>query len=140
MSPTILMLEDDAERRDRFEAVVANRFRDFRLLVWQSAIRMVEEVESHLQSASLIALDHDLVEEPGQPDPGDELQAAKWLAARSPICPVIIHTSNTRRGDAMEGEFQLARWTCLRILPIGDDWIEVDWYHAARRLLRLRRR
>ena len=36
----------------------------------------------------------------------------------------------------MEGELALAGWTYRRVVPIGDDWIEVDWYWAARRLLR----
>jgi hypothetical protein len=51
---------------------------------------------------------------------------------------VIVHTSNGIRGDAMEGEFELAGWTCRRLMPLGDDWIEVDWRAAVRRLLRRR--
>jgi hypothetical protein len=138
MPPVILMLEDDTERRDRFQSVVVSRLPDHRLLVWRSAVLMMAEAEAQLPDAALIALDHDLIEEAGQPDPGDGLQVAKWLAERPPICPVVIHTSNTRRGDAMEGELQLAGWAYRRILPLGDDWIEVDWYHAVRKLLRAR--
>jgi hypothetical protein len=96
----------------------------------------LRELESLLPQAVLIALDHDLEPADDDPtDPGDGLVVAKWLAGRVPICPVIIHTSNSLRGDSMEGELDLAGWTYRRILPVGDDWVEVDWYRTARRLL-----
>ena len=136
---TLLMLEDCDDRRDRFRAVVARRFPDLRLVTWPSAGVMVAELERHLPAARLISLDHDLEPGPSGPDPGDGLDVAKWLAERPPACPVVIHTSNVRRGDAMEGELDLAGWTYRRVTPIGDDWIEVDWYLAVRRLLKPRR-
>ncbi len=104
--------------------------------LWRSAVTLLDELDRHLPHADLISLDHDLLSEPGEPDLGDGLMVAKALAAHRPRCPVIIHTSNTLRGDSMEGELQLAGWTYRRILPIGDDWIEVDWFRAAKRLLR----
>lgn len=136
---TLLLLEDDADRLDRFRAVVAARFPALRLVTWPSAVAMIAELDHHLSAARLISLDHDLEPEPGQPDPGDGLDVAKWLAVRAPVCPVVIHTSNTRRGDAMEGELDLAGWAYRRVLPVGDDWVEVDWYRVVRRLLRPRR-
>ena len=77
-----------------------------------------------------------LLSEPGEPDLGDGVMVAKHIVSLSPPCPVLIHTSNTQRGDWMEGELQLAGWRYRRVLPIGDDWIEVDWYREAKRLLR----
>lgn len=136
----LLMLEDDVERRTRFQAVVCRRFPTLQLVVWRSAVAMLAEIQPHLSSAALILLDHDLETEPRVPDPGDGLDVAKWLAERPPVCPVIIHTSNVRRGDAMEGELDLAGWTYGRVTPIGDDWIEVDWYLAVKRFLRKKQR
>ncbi|MBY0459940.1 MAG: hypothetical protein K2V38_21700 [Gemmataceae bacterium] len=104
--------------------------------LWRSAVTLLDELDRHLPHADLISLDHDLLSEPGEPDLGDGLMVAKALAAHRPRCPVIIHTSNTLRGDWMEGELQLARWKYRRILPTGDDWIEVDWYRAVKRLLK----
>jgi len=130
----LLLLEDDAERVARFRPTAERLGLTIRL--WRSAFVMLNELPHVLPEASIIALDHDLISEPGEPDLGDGVMVAKALADCSPCCPVIIHTSNTQRGDWMEGELQLARWTYHRILPIGDDWIEVDWYRAAKRLLR----
>jgi hypothetical protein len=40
----------------------------------------------------------------------------------------------------MEGELELADWTYHRVPPLGDDWIEADWYRIVERLLRKQRR
>ena len=136
MTHTVLMLEDDAERLIRFRAA-AERL-GLELVVWRDAHRMIAEVEAHLAAARLISLDHDLEPE-GDTDPGDGLDVAKHLANLRPVCPVIIHTSNGVRGDAMAGEFELACWRNHRVMPLGDDWIEVDWFRTVRRLLRPKR-
>jgi hypothetical protein len=131
--PIILMLEDDVERLDRFEVVVAKL--GVELISWPDANIMLAEVGQFLPTASLISLDHDLF--PFRDiDPGDGLDVAKHLATLPPVCPVIIHTSNRIRGDAMEGEFELAGWTYHRVAPIGDDWIEADWHRVVKRVLR----
>ena len=90
-----------------------------------------------MPAARLVSLDHDL--EPDvtdRADPGDGLDVAKWLAGRPPVCPVVVHTSNGVRGDAMVGELDLAGWQVRRVMPLGDDWIEADWRAAVRRALR----
>jgi CheY-like chemotaxis protein len=135
--PLILMLEDDAERLDRFHAVAAKLGAE--LVSWADAFGMLAEIGPYLPSAALISLDHDL-EPTGPADPGDGLQIAKHLASLPPRCPVVIHTSNGVRGDMMEGEFELARWTYHRVLPVGDDWIEVDWFRVVKRRLRMRKK
>lgn len=132
----ILMLEDDFERLDRFEAVAAKLGAE--LVSWADANVMLAELAPHLPTADLISLDHDLF--PFRDiDPGDGLDVAKHLAALKPACPVIVHTSNRVRGDMMMGEFELAGWEHHRVPPLGDDWIEADWFRLARRLLRARR-
>ena len=133
MTPVILILEDNAERLERFQAVVAELGVD--IISWLDAHLMIAEMGQFLHSAALISLDHDL-EPTGPRDPGDGLLVAKHLADLPPACPVIIHTSNGVRGDAMEGEFELAGWTYHRVAPIGDDWIEADWHRVVARVLR----
>jgi hypothetical protein len=130
----ILLLEDDADRTVRFRAAAARLGAD--LKVWRSAFDMLTEFGAHFPKATLIALDHDLLSEPGEPDLGDGLMVARFLVTQPDRRPVVIHTSNTLRGDSMEGELQLAGWDYRRILPVGDDWIEVDWYRAVRQLRR----
>ncbi|MCE9565061.1 MAG: hypothetical protein K8U57_23770 [Planctomycetes bacterium] len=136
MKSTLLMLEDDAERMTRFQAVIARL--DVELIVWRDAHCMIAELAAFLPAARLISLDHDLEPE-SDTDPGDGLDVAKHLANLSPMCPVIIHTSNGVRGDSMTGELELAKWKHHRVMPLGDDWIEVDWYAIARRVLRKKR-
>ena len=134
-APIVLMLEDDDERLARFWAV-AERL-DVELISWPDAHKMLAELSEHLASAALISLDHDLI--PLRDiDPGDGLDVAKHLATLSPMCPVIVHTSNGLRGDAMIGELELAGWTYHRVPPLGDDWIEADWFRVVKRLLRKR--
>ena len=130
----ILLLEDDADRTTRFHAAAARL--GIELVVWRSAFDMLAELPTCFPAATLIALDHDLISEPGEPDLGDGLMVARHLVTLPEPRSVVIHTSNTLRGDSMEGELQLAGWRYRRILPVGDDWIEVDWYRAVKHLLR----
>jgi hypothetical protein len=137
----ILMLEDDHSRIGRFTASCRAMWPSWQLRIWANAHQMLHEAPELLPVARLISLDHDLEPREGDTtDPGDGLLVAKWLASHSPICPAIVHTSNGARGDAMEGEFELAGWECRRVMPLGDDWIEVDWGAMARKLLRRARR
>ena len=135
-APIVLMLEDDEERLERFWAV-ADRL-GVELIDWADARAMIVEIGQFLHTAALISLDHDLVPI-HDIEPGDGLDVAKHLATLPQTCPVIIHTSNRLRGDAMEGELDLAGWTYHRVPPIGDDWIEADWYFVTKRLLKARR-
>jgi hypothetical protein len=129
------MLEDDVERLDRFEAVAAKL--GVELVSWADARAMIAEMGPVLHTAALISLDHDLMPI-HDIEPGDGLDVAKHLAALTPACPIIIHTSNRVRGDAMEGELELAGWTYHRVSPLGDDWIEIDWRRVVRRVLQKR--
>lgn len=135
MPHVVLMLEDDAERLVRFRAVIEKLGGE--LVVWRSAHRMLAELAEWLPQAALISLDHDLEPEDAI-DPGDGLEVARHLANLAATCPVIIHTSNGVRGDAMVGELEFAGWKLRRVMPLGDDWIEVDWYRAVKRLLKRR--
>jgi hypothetical protein len=130
MPGVVLLLEDDSDRLERFQAVAVRL--GVELVVWRDAHRMIAEMGAFLPGASLISLDHDLEPE-GSADPGDGLDVAKHLAALPPGCAAIVHTSNGVRGDAMVGELDLAGWPYERIYPLGDDWIEVDWYRVVRR-------
>jgi len=135
----LLMLEDNADRLQRFTAVLRRVDPTLPLRVWRSAWAMIREIEPLLPSARLISLDHDLDPEEGDSaDPGTGWDVAKFLAALPPACPVVIHTSNGERATWMMGEFELGRWQFHRVPPLGDDWIEQDWRRVVRRLLRKR--
>jgi len=136
MPDMFLILEDNAERVQRFTAVLRGIERSVGLRCWRDAWRMIGEVSPLLPKARIISLDHDLDPEEGSvTDPGTGLDVARYLATLSPRCPVIIHTSNSDGATRMMGEFELGGWECHRILPLGEDWIELDWHRLAQRLL-----
>lgn len=133
----LLMLEDDAERVERFIRALARLDPVPELRLWRSAWALLRDVPALLPAARLISLDHDLDPAPDDPaDPGTGWDVTKHLAALPPACPVIIHTSNATRATWMEGEFDLGGWEYHRVPPLGDDWIERDWFRLVRRLLR----
>ena len=135
----LLMLEDNAERVERFTATLRRVDPSLTLRLWRNAWVMIREVEALLPAARLISLDHDLDPEEGDDsDPGTGWDVTKFLAPLSPTCPVVIHTSNGERASWMMGEFELGGWEFHRVPPLGDDWIERDWRRVVRQLLRRR--
>jgi len=131
----LLMLEDNAERLERFAITLRSIDPQIRLRAWPDAHAMIREIGPYLPSAKLISLDHDLESEPGAPDPGDGFDVAKFLVSQPIICPVIVHSSNGERSRWMAGEFDLAGWNHWRVPPLGDDWIESDWRAVVEELL-----
>jgi hypothetical protein len=133
----MLMLEDNAERVQRFSASLRRIDSTLELRLWRNAWRMIREAEPLLPFARVISLDHDLdPEEEDAADPGTGWDLTKWLAALPPVCPVIVHTSNGERATWMMGQFELGGWHYHRVAPLGEDWIERDWHRLVRRLLK----
>jgi hypothetical protein len=132
----LLLLEDNAERVERFTAALKRLDAALPLCVWRNAHDMLREVGPLLPATRLLSLDHDLEGENDLADPGDGLMVAKFLIKQPIICPVIIHSSNTERSSWMAGEFELAGWPFDLVAPIGDDWIETDWCRKVKRLLK----
>jgi hypothetical protein len=132
----LLLLEDNAERIERFAAVLRALEPPLPFQVWRNAWHMIRDMEVFLAQAHVLSLDHDLDPEEGdESDPGTGWDVTRYLAARKPACPVIIHTSNGERATWMEGEFERGGWIYQRVPPLGEDWIEHDWRQAVRRCL-----
>jgi hypothetical protein len=131
----LLLLEDNAERLERFAAVLQTIDATLPVRVWRDARVMIREAGPLLEASRLISLDHDLEPEPGEPDLGDGYLVVKWLVSQPTVRPVIIHSSNSERSAWMAGEFDLAAWRHWRVAPLGDDWIESDWRLVVERLL-----
>ncbi len=133
---TILILEDNDERNSAFEKTVAALGGDFDLRIWRDASSMIAECEQYFPTTVLISLDHDLNPMPGATaDPGTGVDVARFLGDFMPVCPVMIHSSNTERAYSMHNELRFANWMVDRVGPIGADWIETSWLLAMRRLL-----
>ena len=130
------MLEDKRDRIAAFQTAVSG-LPDCEIVIWRNAPDMIAEVSGHLPSASLISLDHDLVQDPGDPDPGDGLQVAEALAKHDPVCTVILHSTNRDRVYSMVRELEDGGWTTLRVAPVGmgEDWNPSVWLPKVKDLL-----
>jgi hypothetical protein len=132
----VLILEDKPERQAEFERLAPMLGEEFEVLIWDDANRMRTECESFLPNAALISLEHDLNPQPGAcADPGTGLDMAKFLAEKKPVCPVIVHTSNTDRCFSILNELRFADWRVDRVGPFGERWIEKYWARKAKEML-----
>ena len=133
---TILILEDNDDRIAAFQKAVAALGDGFDLKVWRAAPSMIAECETFFPTTALISLDHDLNPMPGATvDPGTGVDVARFLGDFMPVCPVLIHSSNTDRVYSMHNELRFAGWMVDRVGPIGTDWIEKSWLRRAQQLL-----
>ena len=135
----IYILEDDENRIRRFQAALMAIAPQVPVKFWRNAHAMIADLTDALEHASLISLDHDLESLPeDKTDPGTGYDVVQLLTKLIPCCPIIIHTSNAQCGTWMQGTLSRAGWLFDRVLPFGDDWIEIEWAQiAAKRLARL---
>src|SRR6266513_2085646 len=119
---SILILEDNDERIVAFRKSVAALGDDCELKVWRDAPSMIADCEALFPTAALISLDHDLNPMPGVTvDPGSGVDVARFLGDFMPVCPVLVHSSNTDRVYSMHNELRFAGLITLPLhaaLPI----------------------
>lgn len=134
---TLLILEDNPERIAAFERVVGALEPGREIRVWRDAPSFIAEAEAFFPRAALISLDHDLNPAPGATsDPGTGLDVARFLADYLPVCPVLIHSSNTDRAWSMHNELRFAGWNPERVGPWNDtNWIDGQWRKRVEELL-----
>jgi ADP-ribosylglycohydrolase len=131
-----LFLEDNDERIADFTKAVQQLGDGYEVRFWRDAHSMSKECEAFFSTAALVSLDHDLNSAPGTSgDPGCGLDVAKFLADFIPVCPVLLHSSNTDRAYSMLNEFRFAGWTVDRVGPLGTGWIAASWVPKAQELL-----
>ncbi|MDB6112236.1 MAG: N-formylglutamate deformylase [Pedosphaera sp.] len=128
---TILILDDNGERIAAFQKMVPALGDEFELKIWRDASSMASESESFFPTAAIISLSYG-----GDPKPFETgLDAAKFLAQARPVCPVIIHSTDTDHGCSMENELRFADWIVERIRLGGTGSIETIWLQKIREFL-----
>lgn len=131
----VLILEDDAERVAGFHSALAELGPGYEMRVWRNAHAMISQSGDLLGRTFAVSLDHDLNPVPGETgDPGTGLDVATWLAQHTPVCPVVVHSSNHERVESMLNEFRLGGWNCVRVAPAGPRWISGNWSSALREI------
>jgi hypothetical protein len=140
MAMKIAILEDNLDRQAIMRACLADRFYTFDAHFFDDSAEMIRFLESHLDETIVIALDNDLELKPGPEgrciDPGSGCNVAEFLATKEPVCPIIIHTTNTLAAAKMEECLGGAGWKTRRVIPFDDtNWIASDWFPAVRRAI-----
>lgn len=137
MGRLLLVLDDERARLHGFDEIAARLGTDWALKGWRTAPAMLAELDRHLPDARLISLDHDLYKDAtADADPGSGREVAERLATRKPVCPVIVHSTNTDAAWGMHGTLKGAGWTVELVHHLNQPrWIEERWLPVARQLV-----
>lgn len=134
-----LILEDNRDRRVAMIGRLADRFPFLRVVFFDESKKMIDFMESNeLRDVVMISLDHDLEMLPGLErdwiDPGTGLDVARWQSKQTkPLCPVVVHTTNSHAGGKMTRLLEKSHWVAHRVIPHGDlEWIDTDWFRVVR--------
>lgn len=140
MPMEIAILEDNEDRCETMRSLLADRFPQYPVRFFATAAEMIRHLRMHLANTIAIALDHDLDLIPGAPnrmfDPGTGRDVADYLATESPVCRVVIQTTNIPAAHGMEQTLRDAGWKTQRVAPYGDlEWISEIWFPAIRKAI-----
>jgi hypothetical protein len=129
---TVVLLEDDPDRTREMTRTLRELEPQCQLVTIDNAPDMIAWLVEHLEDASLICLDHDLgpnrVRNDEVFDPGTGRDVADYLATRTPVCPVIVHTSNSLAAPGMAMVLEDTGWQHSRVVPFDDlKWIRAAW-------------
>ncbi len=133
MHDTIGILDDDPDRIAVMEGLLRDQFREYAVCTFDNAPEMIQWLAGHLSALALICLDHDLgpnrMREGASFDPGTGRHVADFLATQSPVCPVIIHSTNGLAVPGMIMALKESGWQCRRVVPDGElSWIPNWWF------------
>ncbi len=136
----IAILEDNQDRQAAMADCLADRFYNYERLFFKTSCEFIHFLEQHLSEIIVISLDHDLELKPhknGQIiDGGTGREVADYLAGKTPVCPVVIHSTNSNAALGMEINLQEAHWKTKRVIPWGDlEWIPTRWFQAIRQAI-----
>jgi len=144
MANTILVLEDDADRTSSMRHLLVKSFGQQESVFIDNAPEAIDWLHRHLVETALICLDHDLGpnrERKGDVfDPGIGRDVVEYLVTQEPICPVIVHSTNSPAAYGMKVRLKESGWKCSRVIPFNDlEWIEAAWLPKVKKYLRAKR-
>ncbi|QDT99548.1 cyclic-phosphate processing receiver domain-containing protein [Gimesia aquarii] len=129
MTSTIVILDDELDRLEAMNAVLSEELSQYKIAMFKNAPDIIAWLQDSISSAALISLDHDLFpQSEAEPDPGTGRDVADFIATQSPVCHVIIHTTNSIAAPGMEMVLNDAGWTNSRVMPFNDlEWVTTWW-------------
>ena len=133
--PRIAILDDEERRCVAMREVVSQLAPGAELHFFDNAPDMIEWLKGELSSLALISLDHDLGpnrERDGEVfDPGNGRDVVECLCTCQPVCPVLVHSSNSPAAQGMCFALENAGWHNQRVFPFDDvEWIASEWHDA----------
>jgi CheY-like chemotaxis protein len=140
---TIAILDDEPDRIAAMRTALAKDSLRHSVVTFENAPDTIAWLRDHLSEVVLICLDHDLGPNRRRGDevfdPGIGRDVADYLATRSPVCPVLIHTTNSMAAPGMVRVLEEVGWSVSRVIPYDDlAWIGLDWSEEVSRLLESR--
>lgn len=124
----ILLLDDDPNRIREMRRCLSAKSPHSVVIHFDNAPELIAWVKMHAAEVELFCLDHDLGPNRTRQgelfDPGTGRDVADFLATLKPICPVIVHTTNSLAAPGMAMVLKDAGWTHESIAPYNDlQWI-----------------
>ena len=129
---TIAILDDEPDRLHAMTPILAERFPQFNVVTFDNAPDISKWFADNLPSCVLICLDHDLGPNRNRDgaafDPGIGRDVSDYLCSRDPVCPIIIHTTNTDARPGMIFTLEDAGWIVSYVSPYSDVlWVREVW-------------
>lgn len=136
----VWILEDNFDRMAVMRDSLRRQFDIRSPAFFQTAPWFIENIEPELDQAHLISLDHDLEDvfdrEGDAQEAGTGRDVADFLASKSPVCPIIIHSTNVPAAIGMQTVLDDAGWHTTRITPYDDTlWIDEVWIDVVTELI-----
>ncbi len=143
MRETIAILDDDPGRIEATVGALSSHLPDIAPRTFDNAPEMIDWLRTHRSRCLVICLDHDLgpsrIRDGSPFDPGIGRDVVDFLATCDPVCPVIIHTTNSMAVPGMEAVLQESGWSCVRIVPYNDlTWVRQWWLPEVQKALKQR--
>jgi hypothetical protein len=132
MNQVILILDDSEERLEEMQSLIVESYPQYDIIHFDNAPDTIEWLEDNLTSVVLMSLDHDLglnrEREARVFDPGTGKDVVDFLETKSPVCPIIVHSSNYLGRDRMFFSLEAAGWRTSCVNPHDDlEWIFDAW-------------
>lgn len=129
MTLTIVILDDELDRLEAMNAVLSKELTQYKIAMFKNAPDIIAWLRDNISSSALISLDHDLFPQTEEePDPGTGRDVADFLAKQSPVCHVVIHTTNSNAAPGMEMVLNDTGWSNSRVMPFNDlEWVTAWW-------------
>jgi CheY-like chemotaxis protein len=137
MRKSILVLEDNTDRREEMHKWASDRLGMYELLMTDDPGEMIHAIRTREQRVLVVSLDHDLHERPDHNTELTGMMVVDFPLTQPPTFPILLHTSNNHDWERMRFRLTDARWAVDWVKPFdGVSWISTDWYHSLKRAIR----